>query len=215
MKSNRFFSVLSLLLAVPAAAAALYMGMTADSRPAKLLWSEPGARAAASALVETLSTGDFQKGSDFLYGTTQLILPEGEGQDASALLWNHYCENLTGGLVGEPYLSPRGYCQDAVFYVPDLDTLTRRMKELAPELVTRRIVEARELSDVYDADYSFRQDLISEVLVEAARSAIAQEPERKVCQVQLRLVYEKDRWLIQPDQALLDILAGKMENQGA
>ena len=54
-----------------------------------------------------------------------------------------------------------------------------------------------------------------EVLVEAARSAIAQEPERKVCQVQLRLVYEKDRWLIQPDQALLDILAGKMENQGA
>ena len=51
MKSNRFFSVLSLLLAVPAAAAALYMGMTADSRPAKLLWSEPGARAAASALV--------------------------------------------------------------------------------------------------------------------------------------------------------------------
>ena len=215
MKSNRFFSVLSLLLAVPAAASALYMGMTADSRPAKLLWSEPGARAAASALVETLSTGDFQKGCDFLYGTTQLILPEGEGQDASALLWNHYCENLTGGLVGEPYLSPRGYCQDAVFYVPDLDALTRRMKELAPELVTRRIVEARELSDVYDADYSFRQDLISEVLVEAARIAIAQEPERKVCQVQLRLVYEKDRWLIQPDQALLDILAGKMGNQGA
>ena len=214
MKSNRIFSVLSLLLAVPAAAAALYMGMTADSRPAKLLWSEPGARAAASALVETLSTGDFQKGCDFLYGTTQLILPEGEGQDASALLWNHYCENLTGGLVGEPYLSPRGYCQDAVFYVPDLDGLTRRMKELAPELVTRRIVEARELSDVYDADYSFRQDLISEVLVEAARSAIAQEPERTVCQVQLRLVYEKDRWLIQPDQALLDILAGNMENQG-
>ena len=215
MKSNRFFSVLSLLLAVPAAAAALYMGMTADSRPAKLLWSEPGARAAASALVETLSTGDFQKGCDFLYGTTQLILPEGEGQDASALLWNHYCENLTGGLVGEPYLSPRGYCQDAGLYEPDLDTLTRRMKELAPELVTRRIVEARELSDVYDADFSFRQDLISEVLTEAARSAIAQEPERKVCQVQLRLVYEKDRWLIQPDQALLDILAGKMGNQGA
>ena len=117
--------------------------------------------------------------------------------------------------MGEPYLSPRGYCQDAVFYVPDLDTLTRRMKELAPELVTRRIVEARELSDVYDADFSFRQDLISEVLTEAARSAIAQEPERKVCQVQLRLVYEKDRWLIQPDQALLDILEGKMGNQGA
>lgn len=215
MKSNRIFSVLSLLLAVPAAAAALYAGVTAASRPAKLLWSEPGARAAASALVETLSAGDFRKGSDYLYGTTQLILPEGEDRDASALLWNHYCENLTGGLVGEPYLSPRGYCQDAVFYVPDLDALTRRMKELAPELVTRRIVEARELSDVYDADFSFRQDLISEVLVEAARSAIAQEPERKVCQVQLRLVFEKDRWLIQPDQALLDILAGKMENQGA
>ena len=58
MKSNRIFSVLSLLLAVPAAAAALYMGMTADSRPAKLLWSEPGARAAASALVETGSKMD-------------------------------------------------------------------------------------------------------------------------------------------------------------
>ena len=45
-------------------------------------------------------------------------------------------------------------------------------------------------------------------------TAINQETERKVCQVQLRLVYEKDRWLIQPDQALLDILAGNMENQG-
>lgn len=40
MKSNRIFSVLSLLLAIPAAAAALYGGMTAASRPAKLLWSE-------------------------------------------------------------------------------------------------------------------------------------------------------------------------------
>ena len=39
MKSNRFFSVLSLLLAIPTAAAALYGGMTAASRPAKLLWS--------------------------------------------------------------------------------------------------------------------------------------------------------------------------------
>lgn len=211
MKSNRFLSILSLALAVPTAIAAVYMGFTAQYRPAKLLWSEPGAKATASALVETLSTGDFARGGSYLRGNPQLILPE-EHMDAASVLWEYYREHLTAELTGEPYLSSQGYCQDAVFSVPDLDGLSRRMKEIAPELVTQRIMQARELSEIYNEDYSFREDLISEILMASARSAIEEGADAKRCPVQLRLIYADDRWQVLPDQALMDILAGKMEN---
>ena len=211
MKSNRVFSIISLILAVPMAAAALYGGVTAQNRPAKLLWSEPGAKAAAAALVETLSAGNFAQGSEYLQGNPQLLLPE-EASGAGGMLWDYYRQHLRGELTGEPYLSTRGYCQDALFTVPDLDGLIRRMKEIAPELVTQRIVQAQELSEIYNDDYSFRENLISEILAEAARSAMAEGAAPKQYPVQLRLVYQDDRWQVLPDQPLLDILAGKMEN---
>lgn len=211
MKSNRVLSIISLILAVPMAAAALYGGFTAQNRPAKLLWSEPGVKATAEALVETLSAGNFAQGSQYLRGNPQLLLPE-EEPGAGGMLWVYYRQHLRGELTGEPYLSTQGYCQNALFTVPDLDGLTLRMKEIAPELVTQRIVQAQELSEIYNEDYSFREDLISEILVEAAYSAIAEGIPQKQYPVQLRLVYQNDRWQVLPDQPLLDILAGKMEN---
>lgn len=212
MKIKKLPSLLSLLLAIPVAAAAIYLGFKADTLPAGILRQDSSACLAASGLVDSLSAGDFQQAGDYLQGSPSLFLPQKKQEDAMTLLWNYYCRSLSGQLIGEPYVCAQGYFQDAVFYTADLDGLTRRMKELAPGLVAERIESAQEPSQVYNEDLSLREELIDSVLCSAARKAIQEKPQPRECRVRLQLVYEDTRWLIRPDQALLNILAGNMEN---
>ena len=212
MKYRKLPSLVCLLLATLVSTAAIYLGFTAAKRPARLLLEEEGARAVAAQLVECLSGGDFQQARDFLYGSPSLVLPQQAGEDAAALLWNHYRESLSGELVGEPYLTAQGYYQDAVFRGADLDGLTRRMKELAPGLAAEEIESAEDPSQVYNEDLTFREDFIAGLLLDAAQKAMGAAPRTRECRVRLRLCYGDGRWAVQPDQALLDILAGMMEN---
>ena len=212
MKRNKILSLLSLLLALPAVALALYLGTTGRYRPPELLRRDEQAREVADQLVACLDSGDFEGCGQYLWGDPQLLLPNPSGQEADALLWAFYRSNLSGELVGEPYLGDQSYIQDAVFFVPDLDGLTRRMKELAPKLVADRIAAAKDPRELYNADQSLREDLVLAVLRQAARKAMEERPEPMECRVRLELVYEKGQWKIQVNQDLLDILSGKMEN---
>lgn len=201
-------SLLCLLLAILVSASAINLGFTANGRPARILREEEDARGVAAQLVDCLDAGDFRRAGDYLQGS--LVLPREEGADAATLLWNYYRESLTGELIGQPYLDARGYYQDAVFRAVDLDELTCRMKELAPGLVTRRIETAEDPNQIYNKDLSLREELIADLLCEAAQKAMAEKTEMRECRVQLRLCYENGAWFVQPDQTLMDILAGRM-----
>lgn len=211
MNLRKLLSLTCLLLAILCAATAAYLGFTESARSPRILREDPEARLAASRLMECLCAGQFRQAGAFLQGQPSLALPQEEGDDAQTLLWNHYRRSLTGELTGEPYLTGQGYFQDAVLRTADLTALTRRMKALAPGLLTQRIEEAEDPAQIYTADLSLREELIADLLRQAAQTAIEQSSPTQEVRLRLRLCYDQDAWRVQPDQALMDILAGRME----
>lgn len=211
MNVKKLPSLLCLLLAVAVSSTAIYLGFTANTRQPTLLREDKQARQAAEQLVDCLSSGDFQGAGGCLQGVTGLVLPQ-EGEDAAGLLWRHYRESLSGELIGEVYLDAQGCCQDAVFRGADLDALTRRMRALAPGLLTQRIEQAEDPAEIYNEDLSLREALIDDLLLQAAQMAVEETQKTWECRVRLRLTYADGVWQVQPDPALLEILSGRMEN---
>lgn len=212
MKGYRIFAVISLAIGLLLGSFTFCMAQAAPEVRPEILELDPAAGETARGLLDAVARGDLAQAGELLLGGPQLTAPERNDRDPAWLLWRYYYDNLTVGAEGEVYAA-QGLRQDVVFTVPDLNRITERIGALAPEILTQFMESAEDVSQVYDETGGYRQELTEQVLLEAARRAMAEPVILKEQRLSLGLAYEDGRWYVRTDQALLNILAGALEKR--
>lgn len=200
---SRLFAVLGAILA----AAVLCICLMAREASPVLLAGGKDASAHASAMLSRLCAGDYAGASAYLYGSPRLDAGKERSSAVSQQIWDAFIRSLHYELVGDCYATTSGVAQKVRLESMDLSGVIGSLKEQAESLVSVRIQNAENMSDVYDANYVYRQDFVDAVIRDATDQAITNglHTQREVT---LNMVYEKGQWWVVPDQAFLNAISG-------
>jgi len=208
MKTAKFFSALFLglgvlLMLLTAAVSFFFLDVEV-----KIVDLPQGAAACAEDFAAALSRGDFEKAGQLIYGQPSLGAA-GEPEDATgALVWDAFKDSLSFAYTGQCYATDSGIFRNADVTALDVSSVTGRLAERAHTLLTARVEAAEDMTQLYDEENNFREDLVDEVLREAVTQALAEDAETVTGHVTVKLVYAQDQWWVVPDTALLDTISG-------
>jgi len=90
----------------------------------------------------------------------------------------------------------------------DIGSVTDVQGERSQALLEARVEQAKDPSELYDENNNFREDLVMDVLYEAAQQALTQDAQEKTWEITVNLVYENGQWWVQPEAALLEAISG-------
>lgn len=208
MKSNKFFSWLFGLMGVCAAAAGIYLALHSLDADPRLLTPPDAARRQVVRLLDAVCAGEYDDVSAALYGTPGLGIDAEPDSGMGALIWDAYESSLSYALQGPCYATDSGVAQDAVITGLDLDSVTGNLGERARVLLEQRVEQAEDISEIYDGNREYREEVVMAVLLEAVEQAIAEDSRTISREITLNLIYENGQWWIMPDSALLEAISG-------
>lgn len=208
MKIAKFFSALFLglgMILMLLTAAVSFWFLDAD---VKIVDLPQEAAACAENFAAALSRGDLEGAGQLIYGQPSLGAA-GEPEDATGtLVWDAYVNSLSFAYTGQCYATDSGIFRDADVTALDVSSVTGRLAERAHTLLTARVEAAEDMTELYDEENNFREDLVDEVLREAVAQALAEDAKTVTGHVTVKLVRDQDQWWVVPDTALLETISG-------
>ena len=193
--------------------AVLMLGTTAlcllslDAQP-KILNLPDGVVQCSETLVQALSQGDYATAEGLIYGQPDLGVPEQWDSTLEQLAWETFQESLTVSFDGDFYPSDTGYRRALTVSALDVSGAVAAVSQRAAALLSQRMEDAEDLSEIYDENNEFREDLMDQVLREALEQALAEDAQLVTSQSVLELIYRDGRWWAVPDQTLLQAISG-------
>lgn len=199
-----FFALLAGLFAAAVIAAAIFCR---DQKP--VLLSQPEAAVhRAKALMDAVCNGDFSRAETMLLGNPELGADRIPEDAVGAMIWDAYVKSLDYELAGEMYATDTGIAQDVKLISMELATATEHLSRRARELLNEEIAAAEDVSELYDENNAYREDLVMEILQEAARQALEEDVRYTYQVFPLQLVYRDHQWWGLADQAFLNAVSG-------
>ena len=212
MKKGKTGAVLLALLALAAAGLGVWLGFFGQGRSALLLGPAPEPEAAVSGFFTAVCEGRYADANALLGGYATLGL-ENEPEDENARrIW----ALIRGGCAWEPSgtaerdgLRAR---QTVSFTAPDAAALLDGIDADVTARLARRVEDARRSEEIYNADGSYRREVVLAVYDEAlsARLESSDIPRRSFSLV-TELEYRGGAWKILPTRELLSALCGGLE----
>lgn len=182
---------------------------------AMFLRAEPVVLKAPEEAVQTVDSfmaavceGDFQSAQLLLSGTPDLGADQTPSDPAAALIWEAFLDSTDYTLEGSCYAVDSGLAQDVLFLSLDISSVTQNLGPRAAQLLEQKVSQAEDVSEVYDADNNYREDLVMEVLQTVTREAIREDARYIEQRITLKLTSREGRWQILPEQQLLNTLFG-------
>lgn len=211
--------IISLIFALLLGALGVFLGIwsvelslrSVDAEPVLLVQPE-AAREQVETMLELVCAGDFDGAGALMQGTPAMGADRPAGDAAEDLIWQALLGSMSYELVGQCYPTDSGIAQDIRFTCLDLNSVTATLKARSQALLQQRIDAAEDVSEVYDENNNYREDVVMEALLEATREALAQDAEYTTVQITVNLVYDQDRWQIIPDDTLLQTISGGILN---
>ena len=203
-KTKYLFALLAVLFTVLAAAAALFCREKAPV----LVYAPEEAVQRVEELMTAVCDGDFAKAETLLYGCPDLGADREPADAVGIMIWQAYLESLDYQLVGDCYATDAGLAQDVKIISLELSSATEQLGRRARELLNGEVEAAEDVSEIYDENNAYREDLVMEVLREAARQALEEDVRYTYRTVTLQLVYSQDQWWVAADQTFLSAISG-------
>lgn len=161
------------------------------------------ATACSERLAETLSQGDLGAAARLLYGQPELGVDDAPSDPMAARFWDAFRDSMTCDFSGECYVLDGDFARDAVITALDVEAMTRDFQTRSADLMRQRVEAATEMSELYDENNNFRQDLIDQVMDQACQEAIQQAQTTRTWNSTWRLVHQDGQWWVIPDEELL------------
>jgi len=196
------------LLAVVFAASALVLALHFREASPVLVSAPPEALQRAEDVMEALCSGDFAGAETLLYGNPDLGTDREPADPVGAMIWRAYLESLDYELVGACYASDAGLAQNVKIISMELSSVTQRLGERTQALLSQRLENAEDVSEIYDENNEYRSDLVQEVLLEAAALALEEDTRYSYQHITLQLVYSQGQWWVVADESLLNAVSG-------
>lgn len=191
-----------------AAAAAVYIGMNyTDTNP--WLLSQPAAvRDMIVQMMDAVCAGDYEAASMHMLGNPGLGVDREAADEAGAMIWNAFQESMEYELAGDCYSTEDGLAQDIVVTCLDMESVTAGLKERAQTLLEQRVLEAQDLSEIYDENNEYREDFVMQVLCDAAAAALREDAVAKTVELTVNFSHRDGRWWVVADNELLNAISG-------
>ena len=197
-----------LLVGVGAGALAVHIGMHYPGQKPILLAQPEAAIQQVTAMMEAVCDGDYDKASTYLLGTPSLGVAEPPDNPLGTLLWQAFLDSTEFSLVGECYTTDVGVAQNVSFTYLDADSVTANLRTRSQELLNQRVAEAEDVSEIYDENNEYLEEVVMEVLEEAVQKALREDAKTITVTLTVNLKYQEDNWWVVVDNALLDAFSG-------
>lgn len=207
MKKQSLSSIFALLGVVLLIATAV-LCLTSLDATAKLIGTPKAAMECTEELMEALASGDYAAAGNMLYGQPDLGADREPSEEAGALIWKAFTDSISYEFTGECYATNSGIARNVGITTLEISSVTDSLAERVHVLLTERMETAEEMSELYDEENNFREDLVMEVLLEAVEQALREDARMITREVTLNLIYQDGQWWTVADQALLQTISG-------
>ena len=208
MKKNQKLSLLFAVIGICLLAVATLFCLTFLNAPPIMISAPNGALECSETLMQALQNGDYDAASDYLTGHPDLGLDREPEEEAGKLLWEAFSESFQYEFTGDCYATSSGVARSVMITTLDLDKVSARLPQRIDSLLEEKIATCNSMSEIYDAEGNFRQDLIQQLLLQGLSEILEEDAATITRGVSLNLVYENNRWLVTFDQALLQAISG-------
>lgn len=204
MKIRTFFSLFFTAVAIWAAGAAVWLcGAARNVQPVLMSSPEP-AQASVTALMDAICDSDYQTAAEQLSVGSSLGADRAPADAIGVLLWDAWQQSLSYDLTGACIATNDGLVQQVRLTCLDLDAVAAPLREYARKILAQRVADAEDLSEVYDAENNYREDVVMDVLYEAAELALEQNSTMETVNLTLPLRWDEDRWRVVADWDMMD-----------
>ena len=203
-KMSLLFAVIGLCLLV----VATLFCLTFLSAPPIMISVPSGALECSETLMEALRDGDYDTASACLSGQPDLGLDREPEEEAGKLLWKAFSESFRYEFTGDCYATSTGVARSVMITTLDLNKISARLPQRIDDLLEEKIATCDTMSEIYDAEGNFRQDLIQQLLLQGLSEILEEDAATVTRGISLNLVYENNQWLVTFDQALLQAISG-------
>lgn len=210
MKISKFFAGLFGLLGVLIAGGTVLLCLQSLDREPVLLKTPAAATSRVEALFQAVCSDDYAAASALMYGTPELGGTGEEEDGVSGLIWDAFVDSIGYTLEGDCYATGSGLAQKVNMSYLDISSVTAGLQERCRELLLQRISEAEEMSEIYDENNEYRQDVVDAIVTEATKAALAEDARYVETQLTLELVHSQGQWWILADNALMQAISGGM-----
>lgn len=208
MKFSKCIAILFGLMGIALAVFAVKLGFSAmDAQPELVQVPEP-ARERAEALLDAVCEGDFTAAGEMFQGQPSLGVDRPAADEAGVLVWNAFVDSLSYEFLGECYATDSGVAWDVRLTALDMTSVTGALREHSQTLLSQRVEQAQDVSEIYDENNDYREEFVMDVLMDSVAIALEQDAQYVTKDFTLNLVYQQGQWWVVPEEALLEAISG-------
>lgn len=208
MQISKFFSTVFAILGCILVIVTLLLCFTSLNASPRLLKTPTAAVDTANTMMTAVCQGDYAAASDVMFGKPNLGVDREPRDPVAALIWNAFLDSLQYELVGSCYATDSGVAQKVRITCLDISSVTSVLGKRSQDLLSQRVREAEDVSEIYDNNNDYREDFVMEVLYDAAEEALKEDAADTTREVTLKLIYDRGQWWIMPEAELLSAISG-------
>ena len=164
--------------------------------------------AVSDAFAQALNDGDLEGAAQLMYGQPDLGIEAVLENPESALVWEAFLNSLSFAYSGETQVEQSGLVRTATVTRLDVTTVLGILPARTQALLDQKVASAGDLTEIYDGENNFREELVEQSLREALQQILSREAQTVTGEVTVKLVNRDGRWWVVPHQNLLQILTG-------
>ena len=201
-------SVLFALAGILAAVSVIFLSIRCvDTKPI-LLTPPEAALEQLSDMLDAVCDSDYAAASTYILGTPDLGADAATQDALGQILWNSFVQSMNYQLEGECYTTDDGLAQDITFTYLDITSITNTLRERSQVMLEQRVAEAEDISQVYNENNEYREDIVMEILYAATEAALAEDARTVTVDLTVNLKFRDGQWWVVADTALLDAISG-------
>lgn len=205
-KLSVLFAVVTVLLIL--ITAGLYL-RTSDN-PLLLMPTLKQADRQTEDLMDALCSGRDAEAGALMYGQPQLNQSHEFSSEVYDILWHYYRGNMSFAFSGSCYVSASGVFRDVTVTAPDLKQIVPLIETRADALLTEYLAQPEAQETAYDEEGYLLEDVLTQILCEAADQILGDPCPSATLQLTLELVRKNGRWTVLPNQTLINFISGSM-----
>lgn len=162
-------------------------------------------RMPVQSMLDAVCAGDYAAAAEHMQGQPNLgfACPE----DAlGKVYWDAFIGSIRYELLGDGYASGEGAAHKIRFTCMNLSTVNELLSEYVCAQLEAKMAAGGDISEVYDQNNAYRQDLIDSLTLEAASKMLAEQTQTITVEMEIKLVCEGEQWKIVPEEKLLKTL---------
>ena len=186
----------------------VWLGLSNRDASPVLAAPDPAAQSRITGFLDSICAGDYDLAESLLFGAPSLGMSRPPQDAAGVILWKAMEESRKYSLLGDCYATDRGLAQDVSLEYLDFSSVAEPLGRRAKALLSQAVENAEDISQIYDEQNNYREDLVMRILQDAVVQSIAQDARTVKTTFTINLIFTDGAWWILPEKPMLEAVSG-------